>query len=114
MDPLTFAASQQVQYFKSNSTSHSQMLIEQKSELEWNGQQTVKEETEWSLVPTQVVWGKKEYEKYFENFFSGGTDGEYVITIPEDSLIRETSAKPGTCLAWGGAHFKTFDGKVYR
>lgn len=92
------------------------MLIEQTSELEWNKGQQSNRETDWSFVSGghQGFWGRKEYEKHFERFFSGGTDGDYSITIPEYSLIRDTSARPGTCLTWGGAHYKTFDGKVYR
>ncbi len=90
------------------------MLIEQTSELEWNGQQQSNLETKWTLGGHQGFWGRQEYEKYFENFFSGGSNGDYSISIPEYSLVRETSARPGTCLAWGGAHYKTFDGKVYR
>lgn len=42
------------------------MLIEQTSELEWHRK---KEKS------------RKEYEKYFSQFFSGGSEEEYSITI---------------------------------
>ena len=67
------------------------MLIGQSSQLEWNQKIGIK--------------SKKEYEKYFAQFFAGGREGEYSITEYEYSLIRESAPKPGTCLAWGGVSF---------
>lgn len=29
-------------------------------------------------------------------------------------LVEHQKPKPGVCFTWGGAHFKTFDGQVYR
>lgn len=104
---------EQIQYFRTNSSSRSEFLIGQSAELEFDSQQQSKG-MEWSWTSQQGFWGRKEYERYFERFFSGGIDTNYSINIPEYTLVRETSARPGTCLAWGGAHYKTFDGKVYR
>jgi len=80
--------SSQLQYYSSNSSSQSEMLIGQSSQLEWNQNLGLK--------------SKKEYEKYFGQFFAGSSEGEYSINIPEYALIRESVPKPGTCLAWGG------------
>ena len=41
---------QPVQYFKSNSTSHSQMVIMQTSNMEWTGKETSNQETDFSVV----------------------------------------------------------------
>lgn len=39
-----------VQFFKSNSTSHSQMVIMQTSDMEWTGKETSNQETDFSVV----------------------------------------------------------------
>jgi hypothetical protein len=41
---------QPVQSFKSNSTSHSQMVITQTSDMEWTGKETSNQETDFSVV----------------------------------------------------------------
>lgn len=48
--PQCIFDNKRTQYFKSNSTSHSQLVIMQTSDLEWTGKETSNQETDFSVV----------------------------------------------------------------
>ena len=121
---VAFAEGGEVEYFSSNSSKRSRYSIGGSSSgiTEWenSGAQTGIE-MNWSSAGRSSVVSKGSEKSsvkgaetiYFEQFFDGGYGAES-MSIPEYSVTRTISPRPGRCLAWSGSHYKTFDGKLYR
>ncbi|CAH0555066.1 unnamed protein product [Brassicogethes aeneus] len=47
------------------------------------------------------------------NLFFNGSDSGFT-SQNQILLLEKKLPKPGTCFSWGGSHYKTFDGKIFR